>query len=401
MILLDTIQSQRNLDSKIALASSPSSPASAAVESAAAKSSANYLAMDDVYTIRRNELRSDDQVRVQFYNNVRKRYLGSQGNAADFYAGSEAQQALGIVQTGDPNLAKDVHPASDPRVMLEFRNRVQPRILAGCAAAGCHGGDGSGGFFLYFDAKETLPAYTNFYILQETGRTLEGGDTFGNAPVYRPMIDRLHPDSSLILQFGLPRSMAATPHPDVHWFKPIFRGVKDPAFLEISRWISSMAPIRLTTGLSSISPPARRRQRGVRDVAPVIYLLFLLAILFAAIVAGAMSRFRRRRKLRICARRWNMHFAPGDRLRLARRIAEQFPVIGAANISVRDLLFRNRRKQAPISVYGGLHGWGHPRQGRAIDGCGVQRAGFTRQPDSFQSSGAFAGAAKPCGAGGV
>ena len=35
-----------------------------------------------------------------------------------------------------------------------------------------------------------------------------------------------------------------------------------------------------------------------------------------------------------------MHFAPGDRLRLAQRIAEQFPVVGAASISVRDLLFR-------------------------------------------------------------
>jgi len=75
-------------------------------------------------------------------------------------------------------------------------------------------------------------------------------------------------------------------------------------------------------------------------VSPTLYLLFLLAILFIAIVAGALSRFRRRRRLRVCARRWNMHFAPGDRLRLARRIAERFPIIGAANISVRDLLFR-------------------------------------------------------------
>jgi hypothetical protein len=80
-------------------------------------------------------------------------------------------------------------------------------------------------------------------------------------------------------------------------------------------------------------------------VSPAIYLLFLLAILFAAVVVGAISRFRRRRQLRLCARRWNMHFAPGDRLRLARRIAERFPVIGAANISVRDLLFRTEESK--------------------------------------------------------
>jgi hypothetical protein len=256
VILLDTIQSQRDLDSKIALASSPSSSTPAA-ESAAPNPPADYLTMDDVYAIRRDELHSDDVVRVQFYNNVRKRYLGSQGNAADFYAESDAQQAIDILQTGDPNLAKDVRPATDPRVLLEFRNRIQPRILVGCAAAGCHGGGGSGGFSLYFDAKETLPAYTNFYILQETGRTLEGGDTFGNGPVYRPMIDRVRPESSLILQFGLPRSVAATPHPDVHGFKPMFRGPSDASFLEVSRWISSMTPIVADYGIKFDLPPGK------------------------------------------------------------------------------------------------------------------------------------------------
>ena len=35
-----------------------------------------------------------------------------------------------------------------------------------------------------------------------------------------------------------------------------------------------------------------------------------------------------------------MHFAPGDRLRLAQRIVGRFPVPGAANLSVRHLLYR-------------------------------------------------------------
>jgi hypothetical protein len=61
-------------------------------------------------------------------------------------------------------------------------------------------------------------------------------------------------------------------------------------------------------------------------------------------VAG-LAQFRRRRKLRTCARKWNMHFAAGDRLRLARRIVGQFPVPGAANIGVRDLLFRTGDNQ--------------------------------------------------------
>jgi hypothetical protein len=239
-ILLDTIQTQRDLDSKVAMAVTPSESTS---ESATANSTAQYLTMNDVDAIRRDELRPDDEVRVQFFHNVRQRFLGSQGNAANFYAESDAQQAMDILQGGDPHLARDVYIATDPRVLLEFRNQVQPRILAGCAAAGCHASGGSDAFSLDTDAKELLPAYTNFYILQETGRMLDGGDTFGRGPVYRPMIDRLHPESSLILQFGLPRSLATTPHPDVHDFKPIFHGLDDPAYLEVFSWISSLAPI--------------------------------------------------------------------------------------------------------------------------------------------------------------
>jgi hypothetical protein len=71
-----------------------------------------------------------------------------------------------------------------------------------------------------------------------------------------------------------------------------------------------------------------------------MYLILLLAILLVVVLAGGGSEFRCRRRLRACAGRWNMHFAPGDRLRLARRIVGQFPVPGAASISVRDLLYR-------------------------------------------------------------
>jgi hypothetical protein len=75
-------------------------------------------------------------------------------------------------------------------------------------------------------------------------------------------------------------------------------------------------------------------------LSPIIYLILLLVILFGAVTADAIVRFLRQKKLRAAARKWKMHYAPGDRLRLARRIVSQFPVPGAANISVRDLLFR-------------------------------------------------------------
>jgi hypothetical protein len=80
-------------------------------------------------------------------------------------------------------------------------------------------------------------------------------------------------------------------------------------------------------------------------LSPQTYLFLLLIILLGMLLAGGLAQFRRRRKLRACAKRWNMHFAAGDRLRLARRIVSQFPVPGAANIGVRDLLFRTGDNQ--------------------------------------------------------
>jgi len=244
-ILLDTIESQRALETREAQAVSPGAQESSTTQ----PSDGKYLSDADVYTIRLDELRPEDNVRVNFYNNVRQRFLGKYVNTANFYAETQAQQALDIFNSGDPNLSKDVRLASDPEMILQYRGVVQPRVLAGCAAAGCHGGDGAGGFMLYSDAKQARAAYTNFYILQKVGWKVPGGDTFGSGPVYRPMIDRVSRDSSLLLQFGLPRSLAIIPHPDVKNFKPIFTGVNDPAYIEISHWIGSLSPIAPDYGI--------------------------------------------------------------------------------------------------------------------------------------------------------
>jgi hypothetical protein len=248
VILLDTIQGERALDAKPA----GGSGAGSAAAPAATAPSGKYLTMDDVYAIRRAELMPDDQVRVVFLNDVRKRYLGVGGDGAGFNAESQTQQALDIIQSGDANLAKDVQIVTDPHAMADFRVLVQRRILAGCAAAGCHGGAGAGGFVLYPDAREILPSYTNFYILQQAGRKLTGGDTIGSGPVYRPMIDRLHAQSSLLLQFGLPRSLAGTPHPEAKGFRPTFASPEDSNYQAIAHWIESLNPIVPDYGIKRI-----------------------------------------------------------------------------------------------------------------------------------------------------
>jgi hypothetical protein len=75
-------------------------------------------------------------------------------------------------------------------------------------------------------------------------------------------------------------------------------------------------------------------------VSPLFFLLFLILLTFAGAIAHVVSMRRRRRRLRGLARRWQMHFAPADRLRLAERIGPKIPVLGAANVRVMDLLFR-------------------------------------------------------------
>jgi hypothetical protein len=74
-------------------------------------------------------------------------------------------------------------------------------------------------------------------------------------------------------------------------------------------------------------------------VTPALYLVLVVCIFGGALIAESVRVRRRRRMLRGLARQWQMHFARGDRLRLAGRIAARLPIPGAANVRVRNLLF--------------------------------------------------------------
>jgi len=69
-------------------------------------------------------------------------------------------------------------------------------------------------------------------------------------------------------------------------------------------------------------------------------LILLIAMTAAAASAQGISVFRRRCMLKRLGKQWNMHFAAGDRLCLADRIAGKLPILGAANVAVFDLLFQ-------------------------------------------------------------
>jgi hypothetical protein len=248
-ILLDTIQSQRNLATSTQVAAAAATQPGAEVTAPANPAPSKYLTPDDVQAIRRFELEPDDNVRVSFYNNVRQRFLAAHTDVTGFDSLTSGQQALSIIQTDDQSLIKDVRIETDPLVMRQFHDRVLPRVLDSCIS--CHGtSNGAGGFVLFPDSKEPVVWYTDFYILQKVGFKIHTTDMFGNAGLsYRHMIDRIRPEDSLLLSYGLPKSVSKLPHPDAKGFKPIFHNTSDPIYLDVSKWITSLKAIAPDYGI--------------------------------------------------------------------------------------------------------------------------------------------------------
>jgi hypothetical protein len=202
-----------------------------------------YLPMEQVNEIRQLELTRDESFRVSFLHDVRKRYLArGEIDATSFYALSFDDQARRILQTGDVTLARDVSIDSDPAGFAQFRSRVGPIILGGCAAVGCHNSvTAAGGFGLFTHDDSPRAWYTNFYILQNYIKPpiVAGGGAIA-------MIDRIHPEQSLLAEYGLPRAIAAPAHPAVDKFHPAFPSRGDARYESMIRWMGFM--LRLDQG---------------------------------------------------------------------------------------------------------------------------------------------------------
>jgi len=72
---------------------------------------------------------------------------------------------------------------------------------------------------------------------------------------------------------------------------------------------------------------------------PGILLSLTVVLTSGALIAQRWVDLRRRRILRALAVSWGMNFNPGDRLRLAARVAQGLPVCGAANVTVGDVIY--------------------------------------------------------------
>ena len=194
----------------------------------------DYLSLDQVNEIRQMELSRNEGFRVVFNHGVRRRYLAAVGgDPRAFYELEPTEQARRILATGDAGLSKDVVLLTDPASMIEFRRRILPLIIGGCAVSGCHDAMTAAGKFGLFTHDDSPQAqYTNFYLLQTwTPRP--------KSPIHLQMLDRTYPEKSLLAEYSLPRGQADHSHPRVLGLHRVFGGRGDPRYQSLIYWMGT------------------------------------------------------------------------------------------------------------------------------------------------------------------
>ncbi len=123
----------------------------------------------------------------------------------------------------------EVRVDGDPETFVRFRDDVQTRWLVN-ACARCHSGTDAGAFRLVKDRAGGAEAvYTNFLIVNEF--VLSDG---------RPLVNEADPEASALFEMGLPRTEAASGHPDVRGWRPVFRNRRDRGFRAGIEWVRSL-----------------------------------------------------------------------------------------------------------------------------------------------------------------
>ncbi len=171
-------------------------------------------------------------------------------NRRDFLKKTAPQKLHLISQYKGAKYADKVEIKSDPEVFVEFRRQIMPIVLRSCVTSGCHSqtNDESFGFALFNDPKRTpATTYSNFLVLSEF-----------QIGTHR-MIDRGHPEDSLLLNYMLPPKDVKVElrHPGDVEFKPVFQSRRAPKFRRIQAWISSLKHPAADYGVETAPPPAQ------------------------------------------------------------------------------------------------------------------------------------------------
>jgi hypothetical protein len=145
------------------------------------------------------------------------------------------EQLDAIFATRDRSLYDGVKISLDPPSLATYRSRVNgPYVLDYFITHFGPDAEGTGPKLPLVRGRRNgvAEAYTNLYVLN----AYEDG-------LGVPMIDRINPAESLLLQWGLPRERATHPAPEgVEGWEPAFRSVDDARFQTLVDWIRSLFP---------------------------------------------------------------------------------------------------------------------------------------------------------------
>ncbi|MFN4242003.1 MAG: tetratricopeptide repeat protein [Tepidisphaerales bacterium] len=211
----------------------------AAGNGATGRAGRELLSPEQINRVRQVEIRlGETNLPLRFENDVERRFATRTGvTLASLRQRTPLERFMLMRESNDAELLADVRVLRDPASLLEYRNRIQPRVLSGCATSGCHGGnEGAGDLRLFSPATSEAEAYTNFYILATRSYPVRGAD---GRMVQRRMIDRVSPELSLLLQFMLPADVARFPHPAVRGFRPMFRSPDAEGFRQVLNWVGN------------------------------------------------------------------------------------------------------------------------------------------------------------------
>lgn len=175
----------------------------------------DMVRIEDIHRIRQAELREGETVSVEFRNDVLERFIKGMAGVDRFReptfvtqfknwsSSKQARYMLSMLKENSP-LRDDILVKGDPEFMKEFRSTVWRYVGGNCAASACHGAkEGRGGLKLYnYPGQNDYVDYTNFLILS----------TFHDKESLREMINRDHPEMSMMLQYSLPAQVAELKH---------------------------------------------------------------------------------------------------------------------------------------------------------------------------------------------
>ncbi|MBX3355935.1 MAG: hypothetical protein KF724_09580 [Phycisphaeraceae bacterium] len=158
--------------------------------------------------------------------------------------------------------ARDLYPrvrvTSEPWALNVFRTKVHDAwLIPNCATSQCHGGIDAGRFFLHRqDSRTDRVRYTNLLILLRS-------------KLDHPLVDFEDPESSLIIQYGMPRAEARYPHPDVKGWRPVFTGTAKALKGDTMQWIRGMYSPRPEYPVDYEPPRLQSLDRTAVDGEPV------------------------------------------------------------------------------------------------------------------------------------